>query len=69
MVDLEANNMEGPGTDQSYNVKAKKYHKYDDSQISPQPRDSNLKGRKLPGNSDSGLGSIASKILKKKKGA
>jgi rubrerythrin len=68
MVDLEANNMEGPGIDQSYNVNAKEYHKYDLKQLKAQPTNSNLKGRKLDGNDDSGLKSIASKIMKKKKG-
>lgn len=68
MVDLEANNMEGPGIDQSYNVNAKEYHKYDLNQLKAQPTNSNLKGRKLDGNDDSGLKSIASKIMKKKKG-
>jgi len=68
VVDLEANNMEGPGIDQSYNVNAKEYHKYDLKQLKAQPTNSNLKGRKLDGNDDSGLKSIASKIMKKKKG-
>lgn len=63
MVDLEANNTEGPGIDQSYNVKAKEYHKYDLNQLKEQPRDSNLKGRKLEE-------SIAARVLRKlKKGA
>lgn len=63
VADLEANNTEGPGIDQSYNVKAKEYHKYDLNQLKEQPRDSNLKGRKLED-------SIAARVLRKlKKGA
>lgn len=68
MVDLDMNNMEGPGTDRSYNIKAKQYTYGDRNQMSPQPRDSNLKGHKLDGNDDGDLKSIASKIMKKKKG-
>ena len=43
-VDLEANNHEGPGTDQSYNIKAKNKNVYDDSQLKKQPHDSNEHG-------------------------
>jgi len=69
MVDLDANNMEGPGTDRSYNIKAKQFDQGDEGMLSPQPRDSNLKGRKLAGNDDGDLRSLISKIMKKKKGA
>jgi len=60
MVDLEANNMEGPGMDRSYNIKAKKFYNGDIDQLSPQPRDSNLKGRKLEE-------SVAARVLRKLK--
>jgi hypothetical protein len=52
---------------QKYNMAARKYIAGDSSQISPQPRNSNLKGRELDGNDDAGLQSIAAKIMKKKK--
>lgn len=60
IVDLEANNMEGPSTDISYNIAAKKFHRGDIDQLSPQPRDSNLKGRKLEE-------SVAARVLRKMK--
>jgi hypothetical protein len=66
MVDLEANNLEGPAVDQSYNIKAKSYSKYDDSQLSKQPRGSNLKGHQLEDGHDR-VGKIRSRM--KKKGA
>lgn len=44
----EDSDEEGPGTNIKPNILAKKYTAGDKSQISKQPRDSNLKGQKLP---------------------
>jgi len=48
MVDLEANSEESPNEEDQMSFKANGKEQYDDSQLSRQPSDSNLKGHDLP---------------------
>lgn len=45
--EISTDEEEGPGTDQSYNIKAKKYFQEEGNTISPQPMDSNEHGHEI----------------------